>query len=137
MNIPQKPSPIVNDWARPFWDAAKEHRLIIQKCADCGKYVFYPRLTCPHCFSDHLEWVDASGKGTVYSCTVVETNAPSAFMNDIPYVVAVVELEEGVRMLSNIVGCNPHDVKCDLPVEVTFEELNEEFTLPKFKPAKR
>jgi uncharacterized OB-fold protein len=134
MNIPEKPSPIVNDWARPFWEAAKEHRLIIQRCSECGKYVFYPRLACPHCFSDHVEWVDASGKGTVYSCTVVETNAPSAFMNDIPYVVAVVKLDEGVRMLSNIVGCNPHDVQCDMRVEVTFEKLNDEFTLPKFKP---
>jgi hypothetical protein len=134
MEIPKKPAPIVNDWARPFWAATRDNRLIIQKCRDCDKHIFYPRIACPHCFSDNVEWVPASGKGTVYSYTVVEANAPSAFMNDIPYVVAVVKLEEGVQMLSNIVGCHPAAVKCDMPVEVTFEKLDDEFTLPKFKP---
>ncbi len=134
METPKKPAPIVNDWARPFWEAARDNRLIIQKCRDCDKHIFYPRIACPHCFSDNVEWVPASGKGTVYSYTVVEANAPSAFMNDVPYVVAVVKLEEGVQMLSNIVGCDPVEVKCDIPVEVTFEKLDDEFTLPKFKP---
>lgn len=134
MDIPKKPVPIVNDWARPFWDAAKKEKLVIQQCRDCGKHIFYPRIACPHCSSDKVEWVNASGKGTVYSYTVVESNAPSAFINDVPYVVAVVKLEEGVQMLSNIVGCEPGEVKCDMPVQVTFEKLDEEFTLPKFKP---
>ncbi|MBI5248819.1 MAG: Zn-ribbon domain-containing OB-fold protein [Desulfomonile tiedjei] len=137
MEIPKKPVPIVNDWARPFWDAAKEQRLVIQKCKDCEKHIFYPRIACPHCSSDNVEWVDASGKGTVYSYTVVESNSPSAFLKDIPYVVAVVRLEEGVQMLSNVVGCEPGEVRCDMPVEVTFEKLDDEFTLPKFKPATR
>jgi len=135
MEIPRKPVPIVNDWARPFWDAAKEEKLIIQKCKDCGKHIFYPRIACPHCSSDSVEWINASGKGTVYSFTVVESNSPSAFVNDIPYVVAVVRLDEGVQMLSNIVGCDPDAVRFDMPVEVTFERLDDEFTLPKFKPA--
>ncbi len=136
MDIPKKPAPIVNDWARTFWEAAKERRLVIQRCKECGKHIFYPRIACPHCFSDNVEWVDASGKGTVYSYTVVESNAPSAFINDIPYVVAVVRLAEGVQMLTNIVGCHPEEVRCDMPVEVTFERLDNEFTLPKFKPEK-
>ncbi|MFH1137601.1 MAG: Zn-ribbon domain-containing OB-fold protein [Pseudomonadota bacterium] len=136
MEKPQKPVPVVNPWAKPFWDAAREHKLIIQKCDDCGTHIFYPRIACPNCFSDNVSWTEASGKGTVYSYTIVESNAPSAFIADIPYVVAVIKLEEGVRILSNIVGCAPGDVRCDLPVEVTFEKLNEEFTLPKFKPVK-
>lgn len=137
MDITIKPVPIVNDWARPFWEAARQEKLVIQRCKDCDEYIFYPRIACPYCFSDNIDWVEASGKGTVYSYTVVENNAPSAFINDIPYVVAVVRLEEGVQMLSNIVGCEPCDVRCDMAVNVTFEKLDDEFTLPKFKPVKR
>jgi len=137
MDIPKKPVPIVNPWARPFWEAAQEGKLIFQRCKDCEKNVFYPRIACPHCFSDNLEWVEASGKGTVYTYTVVENNSPSAFMSDVPFVIAIVKLEEeGVQMLTNIVGCDPGAVQCDMPVEVIFEKLNDEFTLPKFKPAK-
>ncbi len=106
MEIPNKPVPIVNEWARPFWDAAKQERLSIQKCTDCEKHIFYPRIACPHCFSEKVEWVEASGKGTVYSFTVVESNSPSAFINDIPYIVAVVKLEEGVQM-GAVVVLNP------------------------------
>ena len=135
MDTPQKPVPIVNPWAKPFWEAARKEKLIIQKCQDCNNHIFYPRIACPHCFSDKVEWVEASGKGTVYSYTVVTNNAPSAFIADMPFVIAIVKLEEGVQMLSNIIKCNPDDVVCDMPVEVTFEKLDEEFTLPKFRPA--
>jgi hypothetical protein len=130
----QKPIPVVNPWARPFWDAAQKERLVLQHCKDCGKHIFYPRIACPDCFSDNIEWVEASGKGTIYSFTVVESNAPTAFIEDIPYVVAVIRLEEGVQMLSNIVDCDPYALACDMPVRVTFEKLNDEFKLPKFKP---
>jgi len=129
-----KPVPVVNPWARPFWEAAREERLIIQQCADCKKHIFYPRIACPDCFSDNVVWVEASGRGTIYTFTVVENNAPSAFIGDIPYVVAVIRLEEGVQMLSNVVDCDPYSLRCDMPVEVVFEKLNDEFTLPKFKP---
>jgi len=131
---PAKPVPVVNTWAQPFWDAARQERLILQKCISCGEHIFYPRIACPHCAADNLEWVEVSGKGTVYSFTVVEANAPSAFLDDMPYVVAVIRLQEGVQMLSNVIGCDPHSVVCDMPVEVAFEKLNDEFTLPKFKP---
>ena len=82
----------------------------------------------------HCHDRNACGRGTVYSYTVVEANAPSAFAGDVPYVVAVIRLEEGVQMLSNVVGCELSQLRCDMPVEVTFERLNEEFTLPKFRP---
>jgi hypothetical protein len=129
-----KPVPIVNPWARPFWDGTRAGKLLVQHCQDCDKHVFYPRIACPHCGSDRLEWVEASGKGTVYSYTIVYNNAPSAFIPDVPYVVAVISLAEGVRMLSNIVQCDLGELRCDMPVEVTFERLNDEFTLPKFRP---
>ncbi len=133
---PPKPVPVVNTWAQPFWDAAREERLIIQKCSKCGKHVFYPRIACPHCSANSLEWVEASGKGTVYSYTVVEANAPSAFQGDMPFVIAVIRLEEGVQMLSNVIGCDPYEVVCDMPVVVAFETLNDAFTLPKFRPGR-
>jgi uncharacterized protein len=136
MEKPQKPVPQVNPWAKPFWDAAREEKLIIQRCQDCEKHVFFPRIACPHCSSDKLKWVEASGKGTIYSYTIVQSNAPSAFIDDMPYVVALVKLEEGVQLLSNIVDCNFDELQCDMPVEVTFEKLNDEFTLPKFRPVK-
>jgi uncharacterized protein len=129
-----KPIPVVNPWAKPFWDAAREKRLVIQKCSDCGKTIFYPRIACPDCFSDHVKWVEASGKGSIYTFTVVKNNAPSAFIQDIPYVVAVIRLDEGVQMLSNVVDCDPETLHCDMLVEVVFEKLTTEFTLPKFRP---
>ena len=134
---PAKPEPVVAPWARPFWDAAKERRLVLQQCNACRRFVFYPRIACPQCASDDLTWRDASGRGTVYSYTVVENNAPSAFIADMPYIVAVIRLEEGVQMLSNVVDCDPASLRCDMPVVVTFERLNERFTLPKFRPAEK
>ncbi|HDP23943.1 MAG TPA: Zn-ribbon domain-containing OB-fold protein [Deltaproteobacteria bacterium] len=133
--VKPKPVPVVNPWARPFWEGTKQGKLLYQKCKDCGTNVFYPRIACISCFSDNLEWVESSGKGTVYTYTVVKSNSPTAFLPDLPYVIAIVKLEEdGVQMLSNIVGCDPDEVRCDMPVEVTFEKLNDEFVLPKFKP---
>jgi len=135
MPTPDKPDPLVNNWARPFWDGTREEKLLIQKCADCQKYVFYPRMACPYCFSDNLEWVEACGRGTIYSFTVVESNAASPFVPDMPFVIAVVILEEGVRMLTNIVDCDVDALQCDQAVEVTFRKKNEKFTLPMFTPA--
>jgi len=134
MSIPQIRKPIVNPCAQPFWDATRQGKLMIQKCTDCQTNIFYPRLFCPNCHSEAIEWVESSGRGTVYSYSVVHNNAPSAFIPDLPYVVAIVRLEEGVQMCTNIVGCDPCDVQCDMPVEVTFDAIDEEFTLPKFKP---
>ena len=134
MTAIQKPVPVVNPWAKPFWDATKAGKLVYQHCTNCNKNIFYPRIACPDCFSDEIEWVESQGKGRVYSYTVVESNAPSAFVGDMPYVIAIIKLDDGIQLLSNIVGCDPHSVECEMRVEVTFEKLNDEFTLPKFKP---
>lgn len=130
----EKPIPETNTWTEPFWDATREGKLVIQKCVDCDQKIFYPRLICSSCFSQNIEWIEASGKGTVYTYTVVVNNAPSAFLEDMPYVIAVVRLDEGVQMLSNIVECDPASVHCDMPVKVAFKSINDEYTLPVFKP---
>jgi uncharacterized OB-fold protein len=129
-----RPRPLVSAWAQPFWDAAREERLLLQHCAACQRWIFYPRIQCPHCGAGEPRWRQASGRGTVYSYTVVYNNAPSAFIAEVPYVVAVIRLEEGVQMLSNIVDCDFGALRCDLPVEVTFRVLDERFTLPVFRP---
>ncbi len=129
-----KPVPPTNPWSEPYWQAARAGRLVIPHCRACGRNSFYPRPSCPYCFSDDLEWIQCSGRGTVYSFTVVTNNAPSAFMADLPFVIAIVRLEEGVQMLTNLVEWAPEALRCDLPVEVTFERLSDEITLPKFKP---
>lgn len=129
-----KPEPVVQPWAQPFWDAAREQKLVLQHCVSCDRSIHYPRIACPHCGGDNLAWKPASGRGTIYSFTIVQANAPSAFIADMPYVVAVIRLQEGVQMLSNVVQCDPAELRCDQAVEVVFEQLNEKFTLPKFRP---
>ena len=133
----EKPVPTIHSWTAPYWKGAKEGKLIIQRCRDCKKHIFYPRIWCPFCMSDQIDWVNASGKGKIYSYTVVQNNPPSAFVKDLPFTIAIVRLEEGVQMLTNIVGCDPQEVKCDMPVEVIFEKYNDEITLPKFRPVLR
>jgi hypothetical protein len=130
----KKPLPKPTPWSKPFWDGCKRHELFIQNCKDCKNPIFYPKLFCPHCLSPNLEWVKAGGRGKVYSYTVVHSYAPTEFSEDIPYIVAVIELQEGVRLMSNIVGCLPETVKCDMEVEVIFDDVTKEITLPKFKP---
>lgn len=130
-----KPLPPVLPWTQPFWDGTRAGKLMIQQCQHCAHRIFYPRLYCPFCSSDRLGWVEATGRGTVYTFSVVENNAPTAFMGDVPFVIAIVRLEEGVQMMTNIVGCDPAEVRCDMPVTVTFEPLDDRITLPKFRPA--
>jgi uncharacterized OB-fold protein len=129
-----KPIPPIHPWTEPFWTAARAGRLMIQQCRSCGQNIFYPRLHCPFCSLDQLNWIECSGKGTVYTFSVVQNNAPSAFLNDMPFVIAIVRLEEGVQMMTNIVGCDPSEVHCDMPVRVAFDPLSDEITLLKFKP---
>lgn len=129
-----KPIPPIDPWTEPYWTALHQGRLLLQFCPACREHIFYPRQSCPHCFSERLEWVEASGCGKVYAYTVVENNAPSAFIEEMPFVIAIVNLEEGVRMMTNIVGCDPAAIYSEMPVTVTFEKVSDEITLPKFKP---
>jgi uncharacterized OB-fold protein len=127
-----RPLPVPDGDTKPYWDAAREHRLVIQRCQACQQAIFYPRSLCPHCMSDQIAWIDASGTGTIYSFTVVH-RAPAQFAEDAPYVVALIDLAEGVRLMSSVVDCAPSDVRIGARVEVTFDDVTPEITLPKFR----
>jgi uncharacterized OB-fold protein len=131
-----KPLPRPTAVSREFWAAARRHELRVQRCRACGQHIFYPRVFCPACLSDGLEWVNVSGRGRVYSFTVVRRAMHPAFRPDVPYVLAIVELEEGPRLTTNIVGCDPLDVRVDMPVEVVFDDVTPEVTLVKFRPSR-
>lgn len=128
-----KPLPVIDSESRPYWDALKQHRLTLKRCQDCGKHHFYPRALCPHCHSDAVEWVEARGTGTIYSFTIARRPAGPAFKADTPYVVAVVELDEGARMMSNIVTDKVDAVRIGQHVTVQYEDVTDEVTLPKFR----
>ena len=128
-----KPLPHPNADDKPFWEGCQEHQLRFQKCQSCGLVRWPPSIICPMCYSYDTEWIVAAGKGTVYTFVVYHQAYHPAFESELPYVTAVVELEEGPHMLTNIVGCNPDEIKCDMPVEVAWEDISEEFSLPKFK----
>lgn len=130
-----KPLPRLTTTNRPFWEAAKGHKLSVQRCRDCSIYIFFPRPFCPNCYSANLEWVEVSGRGKVYSFTIVRRPTVRGFDQDAPYVYAVVELEEGPRLVTNIVGCPVEAVRVGLPVEAVFEDVTPEVTLVKFRPS--
>ena len=130
-----KPIPVPTRETQPYWEGCKQHELRIQQCAACGHSQFYPRLYCTACMSERVEWVTASGHGTVLSFTIVYRPVTQAFAADVPYVVALITLDEGPQLMSNVVGCAPETVHIGMPVEVTFEDWTEEISVPKFKPA--
>ena len=131
---PRRPMPRINTLNAPYWQAAKRHELHIQRCTECGHRWFPPASRCPHCLSTAYEWAPASGRGKVWSWIVMWQRYFPAFEGRIPYNVAYVELDEGPRLMTNIVDCDASDLHCDLPVEVTFEDVTDEITLPVFRP---
>ena len=131
----KKPLPRVDEESKGFWEACQRHELYIQECRACRTPRYYPRALCPACLSSDTRWVLSSGRGTVYTYTVTYQNQAPGFRDELPYVLAYVELPEGVRLLTNIVGCPPEQVRIGMPVEVCFEDVTADITLPKFKPA--
>ena len=131
-----KPLPVIDHDSAPYWDAAREGRLDIPLCDDCGQHHFYPRAVCPHCYSDKLKFDTVSGRGTVHTYTVASRPAGPAFADDVPYVVALIDLEEGPRMMSRIETDDPEAVRIGSEVEVVFIKATDEVTFPHFKLAK-
>ena len=119
---------------KPFWEGTRERELRYQRCDDCGTVVFHPRRHCTGCLGSNLSWLTASGKGKVYSYSVVRQSYHPYFRHHIPYVVAWIDLDEGPRLLSNIGGVDPDDVACDMRVEVEWEAQGDH-AIPLFKPA--
>jgi len=130
-----KPLPAIDVESAPFWRAARERRLAIMHCRLCDRHFFYPRELCPHCHSSVVEWTNASGRGTIYTFTIARRPAGPAFKPDVPYVVALVELEEGPRLMTNIVTADVESVRIGQKVTAVFEDVTEEVTLVKFAPA--
>jgi uncharacterized OB-fold protein len=130
------PLPVPSPETKPFWDAARRHELSLPFCRPCGAFFFYPRAACPRCLSPDLEWRAVSGRGTLHTFTVVH-RGQKGFPLGVPYVIAVVELEEGPRMMTNLVGVTPDPsaIRIGMPVEVTFLDATPGATLPHFRPA--
>lgn len=129
----RKPLPYIHSETKVYWEGAKKHELLIRKCNSCGAYHFYPRDFCPKCFSSHVDWVRTNGRGIIYSFTICHRPA-GGFENDAPYNIALIELDEGVRMMSTVVDCPNADLRIGMPVEVVFDDVTPEVTLPKFRP---
>ena len=136
MNSPvPAPLPIPTSETAPFWRAALECRLEIQHCRACARHQFYPRRFCTQCLSDQIAWVQASGRGRIYTFTVCHVAAHPAFEARVPYAIAMVELDEGVRMLAGIVDSDLTRLAVGAPVQVCFERISEEVALPMFRLA--
>ena len=129
------PQPLADATTLPFWEAAAEHRLVVQRCAACGHTRLPPAPVCPECGSDAAEWQEVPGAGEVYSYTIV--HRPIAADQTLPFVVAVVSLEGsgGLRMISNLVSVEPADVEIGMPVALVWEDMSEDLALPRFRPA--
>jgi uncharacterized OB-fold protein len=129
-----RPIPVPNADNQGFWDACHRHELRLQRCQSCGAFRHQPRPMCSQCHCLEYEWARASGRGTVYSFTIVHRPTLPAFQRDVPYNVVVVQLEEGPFMVSNVVGCIPDRLHIGLAVEVVFEDVSDTISLPKFTP---
>jgi uncharacterized OB-fold protein len=126
--------PPVTEVSMPFWDATREKRIKLQRCSDCGAWVWYPRSACTACLGKDLRWTEVSGDGSVYAVSVHHRPGVAEMKERVPYAVALVELREGVRMLTNIVGCDPESVRTGQRVRVAWEALSDGRNLPVFEP---
>ena len=125
--------PYVDYDNRGFWEAVRQHRLVFQRCRDCGLFIHRPRPICPRCLSRRKDWVPSQGKGHIYSYVTVvyqKTGYPGI---KTPYSVVVVEMLEGVRIIANVEGIAPEELYVGMPVEVVFEDIDEDLTLPRFR----
>lgn len=131
----RKPLPSPDADTAAFWRGLSQGQLLLQHCADCGHVQYYQQATCRACGGETLTHRPASGRGTVHSFSVVHRAPGPAFKADVPYAVLLVELEEGPRMISTYACGHPDDVTFDMQVTLTFEKINEEVTLPRFRKA--
>jgi uncharacterized protein len=129
------PKPVADWETRGYWEGAGRHTLVLQRCRSCGAVQHRPRALCVSCLSSEIEHFEASGRGTVWTFTVTEQNQVPAFRDATPYVLAYVELEEGPRLLSNVVACPPDAVRIGMPVVAEFRADAEGLAVPVFRPA--
>ena len=129
------PNPLHREASLPFWEGAKRHELVMPRCKMCDRLFFYPREACPECLSPEIDWVKVSGRGRLHSFTVIHQPANPAFQEDVPYIYAMIQLDEGPRMISNLVECPVEDARVDMPVVAVYDDVTPEVTLVKFRPA--
>ena len=129
------PVPARSPETEEFWAATARGVLLLRRCDDCGTVIWYPRPFCPSCGGFSTSWTEASGRGTVYSFTVVRRSAMEGWRDALPYVVAYVELEEGPRVMTNIVECEPAEVSVSMAVEVVFHDTGQDSAVFRFRPA--
>jgi len=130
----QKPLPAISSLNKPYWEGLKSRELRLQKCDACGKVWYPPSPLCPGCWSRNLSWTRLSGRGRVSSWVVFHQSYYRGYDNEIPYNVAEVELEEGPRLLTNLVGVSNDEIRAGMPVEIVFDDVTDEIALAKFKP---
>ncbi|MBU3069189.1 Zn-ribbon domain-containing OB-fold protein [Aestuariicella sp. G3-2] len=132
----KKPLPLITPTSKVFYDGCRSGKLLYQQCLDCGQVIFFPQSICPGCLSHNIEWKQSKGKGRLFTFTITHAAAPSEFSEDTPYVLAIVEMDEGYKMMTNIIETDFDEIKCDMEVEVVFDKVTEEITLPKFRKPK-
>ena len=130
-----KPRPMPTATSLPFWDALTEERVILQRCADCQAWVHYPRSNCPECLSDQLAWHDVSGEGVIFTFTVTRQATTPSFADEVPQIITIVELAEGVRFTTNLVNVAPEDVHVGMAVTPVFDHGDDGMTLLRYRPA--
>ena len=139
MSQVKQPLPLLDrEETKPYWEAAKRHELVVQRCGDCSTWIWYPQQVCHHCNSWNVEWHRVNGKGKVFSWVILRHALHPYFADKLPLPVALIELEEApeVRITSNIVDCDLDNIHIDMLVEVTFRDIDANLTMPLFRPAR-
>jgi uncharacterized OB-fold protein len=122
-------------WQQPFWDSLRERSVKVQRCDECGAFRYVPKEICSRCYSASYTWAPISGRGTVYSYTIVHRAPTPAYQEDVPYAIVHVAMAEGIRMAGNLIGADPETVAIDGPVRITYQDLTPEWTILQFEPA--
>jgi uncharacterized protein len=130
-----KPRPMPTPTSGPYWSGLRRGVLLLQRCGDCSEWIFYPRSRCPRCLSDQLSWHPASGRGSVHTFAVAAVPTAPAFADEVPQLIAVVQLEEGPRVTSTLLDVAPQDVRIGMPVTAVFEHGADDLTMLRFRPS--
>ena len=129
-----RPLPQITETTKPFWDALKEERVRLQFCIECDRWVFYPRSNCPTCLTTDMQWREIDGLGTLYSFTVARTPPSPHFSEDVPFYIAMVDLDVGVRLTSSITQADSNEVRVGMRLQPFFDHINDEVSLLRFRP---